>query len=545
MVDLARRSKKKLKENINNLIKKIIMSVEDGSKKQNPEIKSEKGKEEKDKPTPQEIKEERKPRDIERAKEKRRRGELLSNEEVALLKEVEEEEQTKAEKEKTPEDVLKESRENFAKLDREAEKWMKIEKKHGPSEKITKEDFAKSETGQEKGYKKVKEEYLNALIGYRKQKIKELEEANLSSEEKNKKKQEILKETIAKEANALHEAKNSAEIDEKGNSKKEKIKETAKGVAEWYRSLPLKYKLGISATLLGASAVAGGIGGVAGTALATGAFAGSRIQTGLAGAGAAVGLEGLMKRGQERKAEKEVQEKIASKLEEKLKKSDGEIENKLFELEGKKKGERYKRYVLAGTMGALIGTGAVGKAIGSIGEWFGIGTDEVSEKTTAEAGNATNETVEGRQWQAAVGPEVAEKATEEFVVEISEGDSVWSVTEDQLEERFGERFDNLNEAQKTHLIDNIKDKIAADPEKFGFEIGQDIDNLQPGDKIDLSSVLGDEAVQKMFESTEDLSNADMESIIENNEEIRQWVVEHPGEPLTSEKVEEVLSDKQS
>lgn len=516
-------------------------------------------------------KQKQKDEEVETIKQKKERGELLSGQEAARLREAElteeeadtkktEKTEKKEKKEKTPEEQLQETRDKFARLDREAEKWMKIEKKHGGNKDITKEDFAQSEAGQEKAYKEAKEGYLNALAEYRKQKLNELEGQNLSTTEKEKKKQEILKETIVGEASALYESKINTEMEEKEGSKKEKIINAAKGAAEWYEDLSLKKKLGISAALIGGGVVSGGVGGVAGAVLAGSVTAGNIAKKGLVGGGTAVGLEGLMKKRQEKKSEKEMANEFTSNLEEKLNDSDQEVENKLFELEGRKKGEKIRRYILAGTAGALVGSGAVGKAIGnvagylgadkainSVEGWFGVGGGEASEKAATEGGKSVKEFGKEQQWQAAHGhgsgiaQEKTGEAAGKFTAEVKQGDSMWNAAERELQENFGDRFNDLNEAQKAHLIDNIKDKVAENPEKFGLEPGQGIDNLHAGEKINFSSVLGGETTDKMFDSAQNLSPADMDSIMEHNDKIEQWVSDHPNESLTSEKVKEILA----
>jgi hypothetical protein len=112
------------------------------------------------------------------------------------------------------------------------------------------------------------------------------------------------------------------------------------------------------------------------------------------------------------------------------------------------------------------------------------------------------------------------------------------LSERQLERHFGEKFSGLDEARKTYLIDAIKDKIAADPEKFGLT---DPDKLQVGQKIDFSSIFEDKtATDQIFEKAQVLTEEQTENILKNNEILREWVKEHPGEALTSEKVEEIL-----
>lgn len=117
------------------------------------------------------------------------------------------------------------------------------------------------------------------------------------------------------------------------------------------------------------------------------------------------------------------------------------------------------------------------------------------------------------------------------------GDSVWRMAERQLEQRIP-GFQDLNEAQKTYLVDAIKDRIAENPEKFGLT---DPDKLAIGQKIDFSSVFEkDSDLQELVGKAKGLTQAQMENIGRNNATLRDWVKAHPGEALTSDKVEDIL-----
>jgi len=90
-----------------------------------------------------------------------------------------------------------------------------------------------------------------------------------------------------------------------------------------------------------------------------------------------------------------------------------------------KKGQKTKRYILAGTAGVLVGSGLIGKVVGGI--WGGEGTEEVTEKVVEQA-------------QAEGVGKVAEQAqVAGFIETVGKGDSVWKMAEDQLEKHYGER----------------------------------------------------------------------------------------------------------
>jgi len=139
--------------------------------------------------------------------------------------------------------------------------------------------------------------------------------------------------------------------------------------------------------------------------------------------------------------------------------------------------------------------------------------------------------------------EVIPKAGLTNIVEVQKGDSIWKIAAKQLEQRFGDKFNSLNEAQKTYVIDAIKDKVAAHPEKFGLT---DIDQLKVGQKIDFSSIFEkNEELQKIFEKAGNLTPQQTENILHHNQEILNWLKAHPHEALTGEKVEQILHQKPS
>ncbi len=130
----------------------------------------------------------------------------------------------------------------------------------------------------------------------------------------------------------------------------------------------------------------------------------------------------------------------------------------------------------------------------------------------------------------------------EYIETIEKGGSVWRAAEDQLEKHFGKAFSDLNEGKQTYIIDALKDKIVADPEKYGLAGITDPDQIPVGAKIDFSELLKDETgMEGIFGKAGVLSEAQVDNIIHNNEVLRTWVEEHPGERLSSGKVEEILS----
>lgn len=136
-------------------------------------------------------------------------------------------------------------------------------------------------------------------------------------------------------------------------------------------------------------------------------------------------------------------------------------------------------------------------------------------------------------------PVISGVAPEDFIEAAQKGDSIWKMAERQLAEHYGQKFTGLNEAQKTYIIDAIKDRVAENQESFGLA---DVDKIKIGQKVDLSSIFNDEeGMARLFNQTGELTQSQMESITEHNTALRDWVREHPGEHLTSQKAEEILT----
>jgi len=224
---------------------------------------------------------------------------------------------------------------------------------------------------------------------------------------------------------------------------------------------------------------------------------------------------------------------------EKLKDVDKKYEKILEEIAGKR---RKKLIVKAGVMAATGAGAAMG--LGWLeGAYAGVSgkVPEVSpEAPPEEVTEAPTEVVPPAEEP--VEPVEAPPAAEISGIETAQtqsGDSIWRMSERQLEARYGEKFTGLDEARKTYVIDAIKDKVAAEPEKFGLT---DIDKIKIGQKVDFSSVFEDKTeIEGFFDRAGVLSQAQVESIEHNNQILKNWLVEHPGEELTSEKVEEILA----
>lgn len=139
------------------------------------------------------------------------------------------------------------------------------------------------------------------------------------------------------------------------------------------------------------------------------------------------------------------------------------------------------------------------------------------------------------------GPELMPKIS--GVIEVQKGDSLWKVIERQAET--SGLFKGLTgspediAAQKTYVIDALKDKVAASPEKFSLA---DVDKLKIGQKLDLTEIFkSPQNLDEIVQASGKLSKEQLAHILNNNEILNEWVKTHPSEALTSAKVEEVLT----
>ncbi len=142
--------------------------------------------------------------------------------------------------------------------------------------------------------------------------------------------------------------------------------------------------------------------------------------------------------------------------------------------------------------------------------------DSISD-TSAEKTKVGNEAV--HEYKA------SNESQEGCFYDVREGESLWKVTERGLNENTS--FQRLNDAQKTWVIDAIKDRFTKlSPEELksiGIKSG-DINKVTPGEKIDFSYVLkGDvDTICQLIEKASNLSPEQINSILENNEKISEF-----------------------
>ena len=385
--------------------------------------------------------------------------------------------------EQTPLEKLDEARMEFARDYVEMEKVGRAGGTFKTGNKITAEIISEIREGNLESY----EHYKEALREYRDRAKEDLMKKGLEGEELENEAKQIILETVAEEANKLYDAKTDIKL-EKGekDSGLETFGKNVKKIGTWYRKLPLKAKLAVSVGLLGGGIGGAVLGGVTGTAIITGAFVGSLAQRLLGGVATGVATEGGFQKVQEWEEKKGVEKEFKENFLSALNEQNDDFDQKVLEIEGGKKAARVRRIAAGGIIGSFVGGGFIGKAI----DW----------------------------WRGeAPAPETTVPPVETIV---QPGDSVWSIAEDQLQEKG--YFDGLKGsadevlAKKTYLIDAIKDKVVANPSEFGIGSGN-ADKIFPGDKLNLTSIFKDKSLLDGFvNKANGLSASDVENILNYN-----------------------------
>lgn len=485
-------------------------------------------------------------------REKLKSGKLLTKEEVAFLRAEEiTRKLSEEEKEISPQNLeknLEEKRNVYIEADKEyREKFGKMKKKESAAfeeaiesarKYIKAEDIEILKDEKSPQYSeavKRKEDFIEELTkkGIKKEKAEAIYNVELKKVEYDEAKKELGEKMLA-------EGKNEAEIFQKLILEEREVLNKAKIESwppkeknlfrkglEWYMRKGTATRLLISTGLV--TGVVAATGGFSAPAIAL--FAGQRYLKGAA----AVLLGKLAGKGVDWVMEKNIrakEEAALSKLKEEfslenLEKVDKEYEKILEEVAGKR---RTKLIVKAGVMAATGAGVAIGLSLAE-GSLFAAPKPEVPEGEVPSPSKApTGEVL----------PEAKAPAVEISGIETAKpGDSIWKMTERQLEVRYGEKFTSLDEARKTYVIDAIKDKVAENPGKFGLT---DIDEIKTGQKVDFSGIFEDKTeVDKFFEKANALTESQIKNIAHNNEALRNWLREHPGQKLTSEKIEEILA----
>lgn len=135
------------------------------------------------------------------------------------------------------------------------------------------------------------------------------------------------------------------------------------------------------------------------------------------------------------------------------------------------------------------------------------------------------------------------------------GKSIWQEAEKQLTARFQEKFAKLGgadtnaaEALKTINIDRLKDTIVQNPQEYGLAKGIVFERMSDEQ---IKNINWDKAVDNTFgvfekrpDLTVDLTKGQVENIIENNEQLRNYFQTHPGASRSQENIDAVLKGKE-
>ena len=237
-----------------------------------------------------------------------------------------------------------------------------------------------------------------------------------------------------------YDAKTKILAEEKAENKPWILKKL-QSVGEWYNQRSFKEKLLISGILMGGAAASLAIGGGAGTALGVLIGAGKLGQRILSGSAYFVGLEGFLKKSQEKTLanesilshinfEKSLKESLAKVklnksqglvkflqahdlvLEEKLSSVTKNIEKRAKQLEN-------RRYLIAGSAGVLVASGVTAAAFEKLGE--SVGLSDSIHQLLGRTGLAGPELAQG------VGTEEIIQAAEkhaDFTATVQEGGSI-------------------------------------------------------------------------------------------------------------------------
>src|SRR3989344_5273377 len=419
-------------------------------------------------------------------------------------------------------------------------------------------------------------EYFEAVALYRASMIQEAGGASLANAEVLK---NVLLETVTREAISLHSEKVQAGYESRGGDPKWiKAGKVAAKVGEWYTKQPLKWKLAIGVGLgLGGLAL-GMIGGAAASTALAGIFAGRTIQRGLGASASGVAIEAGGERFQEKSVQKETLKSFEGNLAEYLIQIGGEADKKILTLEKTEKWNRFKRFATAGTVGALIGSGAFADMLkwgaGKTFSFFGAGTANAQEAIPANSPTGTlipdsNTTArfdssqftnpaENRINQIADRALSAEGVSDggtakipvgqilptpegslnepigkvgEVITNSREGlsakdyivqpnDNRWHIIRDTVGR---EGFSNLVgqnpeeiAARKANVIANILEKMKSDP-SFGIT-KENLDMIRPGENIKVP-VLGKEVLDSLIERANKLTPEQIQNILTESKKV--------------------------
>ena len=122
------------------------------------------------------------------------------------------------------------------------------------------------------------------------------------------------------------------------------------------------------------------------------------------------------------------------------------------------------------------------------------------------------------------------------IVEIKSGDSLWKVTAGEL--RDDDRFNDLNEAQKTWLLSTLTNRAIEHHGALDSGV-DDVGNVALGTKVDLSTILKPDDVDNLIHKAHGLTDIQQAEALSDNHTIAEWLANNPHKPLTGAQIEDI------
>lgn len=238
----------------------------------------------------------------------------------------------------------------------------------------------------------------------------------------------------------------------------------------------------------------------------------------------------------------------AGKVEQKIDELIEATEKGLTKTREKEKIKELKRKGIAYGIGTIIGTGTLAKGVGVIKDLFtgGAQAAEAGAEIAAEAGVEEIPAETAAETPEAGAEIIPEKAPEHL--DYQDGDSIWKEIENQMDDRsaFKEWYASADEAERTHAIDYIKDKIIENPQEYFSEeyLPADVDNVT---SEQLENLNWDKAfaecssAEELNKAIPELTEEAKQSIIENNKILTEYVSK-TSEAIDSSTVDQLLTD---
>ena len=151
---------------------------------------------------------------------------------------------------------------------------------------------------------------------------------------------------------------------------------------------------------------------------------------------------------------------------------------------------------------------------------------------------------------------------DEYWVEVQPGQTLWGMLFCQFgtpggfdDKRVADIFKKLPPASQAHLIDAVEIHMqsiiedehrehAKDPSKISspiFGISDIHETFETAKKINVGPILKDEEnLLRLVLQSKDTAALKQEIVLKNSKQMQEWLKYHPSEPLTEEKVDEVL-----